>query len=978
MPPKRKSVKRKVTSSSTPLIATSNDLSPAPPPAVPPAKRQKRVYEIAAVPKVLTRTRNGSTRSSSHAPTPVIASASESVTENGISLATGGSEHGLKKSSLPPVSTVSSIPLVSTLPESSTTSNINATEGPSSKLGTVQNLDLPTSDEPSDASESFQTLTAGKNIQNAEPALLSSHVQPSTATANGSSASSTPSKRTPSRRPPIFADAMRREESAGTAQDGTREDNSAVQSSVADVVPLTTQQQVQIDQKNAQLRDLMLKRMQQDRAQLRAQQAATTTAISKSATSTPGTSTAKANVTGRTISSSLFDIRANTVKKPTIPQGSTGPSIQRADPGEAAAQRERAAKREVLLGRLKEIEKEIKVLAEQEAQASRRMGANVNDSSPNLAQCHAQPSMQKPSSQSPKQETSDSNLLEPDDPLMAAGFTSQLPMNETQRSATERAEAFKQLLEQHRMEISLGLRKDSPYFPARQGVTAKLEEAASGNAIPSPSVLAAPQSTVSPLFQTSQMCALSPYHQMHPYAYPASYDISGPSSAVASNPRLSTSPNAVTGSLPPYGQPSASAPPTSALLAELARLTGSIAPSHAGTSNTAGLGSMAPYPPSITAFGQYTASPFAGYVFPQMSSSMSAAGPFTGSQTATTKNELPYNPPTSSDTPASILYYTSIVKPETPAMTYPLVEPLDKGKGRAKSPIKTKSSRAPKKSAEPAEKRPAKKRNKCPVAVADRAERVKEQRMFMVHRERDLENLRETCSVLGSTGNVYTVEFGQVPSCTCPDYFKGNHCKHIIFVALKVMRISETSDLWYQKAYLRSELEEIFAKAPVNQFNSAQASADVQKAFRQHMGLEPASAEESKEKDAGDDLRDDEGKRKPVEGDECPICADEMADGGRGANELVYDLGAGGCGKVEGLQSKQGKKATCVYCRHAWADTAAGGKGKGTSMDMKEGYMNMADLAGISKRRDTSTYYHGPMKGKKRWESRYGEDDDDW
>jgi hypothetical protein len=34
-----------------------------------------------------------------------------------------------------------------------------------------------------------------------------------------------------------------------------------------------------------------------------------------------------------------------------------------------------------------------------------------------------------------------------------------------------------------------------------------------------------------------------------------------------------------------------------------------------------------------------------------------------------------------------------------------------------------------------------------------------------------------------------------------------------------------------------------------------------------------------------------------VEGDECPICADEMIDGGQGANELVYDVGAGGCGK---------------------------------------------------------------------------------
>lgn len=35
-------------------------------------------------------------------------------------------------------------------------------------------------------------------------------------------------------------------------------------------------------------------------------------------------------------------------------------------------------------------------------------------------------------------------------------------------------------------------------------------------------------------------------------------------------------------------------------------------------------------------------------------------------------------------------------------------------------------------------------------------------------------------SVLGATGNVYTVEIGRHPHCTCPDHMKGNICKHIL------------------------------------------------------------------------------------------------------------------------------------------------------------------------------------------------------
>ena len=57
-------------------------------------------------------------------------------------------------------------------------------------------------------------------------------------------------------------------------------------------------------------------------------------------------------------------------------------------------------------------------------------------------------------------------------------------------------------------------------------------------------------------------------------------------------------------------------------------------------------------------------------------------------------------------------------------------------------------------------------------------------RMFVIERTREgTEEVPEEVIVMaGSTGNLYDVVIGLEPSCTCPDYMNGNHCKHIIYV----------------------------------------------------------------------------------------------------------------------------------------------------------------------------------------------------
>jgi len=71
---------------------------------------------------------------------------------------------------------------------------------------------------------------------------------------------------------------------------------------------------------------------------------------------------------------------------------------------------------------------------------------------------------------------------------------------------------------------------------------------------------------------------------------------------------------------------------------------------------------------------------------------------------------------------------------------------------------------------------------------------------------------REDIAVVGSTGNIYTVTIGLIPTCTCPDSLKGNECKHKVYVLHTVLKAPER--LQYQRALLTSELLEIFTHAP--------------------------------------------------------------------------------------------------------------------------------------------------------------------
>ncbi|KAL4068101.1 hypothetical protein J3A83DRAFT_4359910 [Scleroderma citrinum] len=274
-------------------------------------------------------------------------------------------------------------------------------------------------------------------------------------------------------------------------------------------------------------------------------------------------------------------------------------------------------------------------------------------------------------------------------------------------------------------------------------------------------------------------------------------------------------------------------------------------------------------------------------------------------------------------------------------------------KGKGKSADGTQTLEKP-------EKRGAIMKKKCPQSILERVDRVMSQRFFMINRRREPNKLREEFSVLGSTGNVYTVMIDKIPSCNCPDASKGNHCKHIVGFYI-LLQVPQTSHVWYQKALLTSELADIFAAAP-----PAPNSVASQRVREAYARATEKTASQCKQSSSAKGPR-----RQPTQEDDCPICYECMH--GAADTTLVW---CETCGNAVHKQcfaewaKSSPHNLTCVFCRSSWIDPSVSkGKGKayagntGARARSSEGYLNLAAVAGLSGYRDTSTYYQGPRHG---------------
>lgn len=231
------------------------------------------------------------------------------------------------------------------------------------------------------------------------------------------------------------------------------------------------------------------------------------------------------------------------------------------------------------------------------------------------------------------------------------------------------------------------------------------------------------------------------------------------------------------------------------------------------------------------------------------------------------------------------------------------------------------------------------------------------QRLTVLSRERTGtdEAPRERVNIAGSTGNVYTVSVGLQPSCNCPHAMKGNQCKHIIYIMLRVLKAQE--HIAYQLALTASELRELIKNAP------------------------PIPGVETDGKDGTE--KEGESNRKPIEG-ECPICYDDLGD----KEATVYCKSSCGNNVHKDCMQKwvamSRGKATCPYCRAKWAEDS-GFQGKLGSIDTsglarnEDGYVNVAGQLGLTGERDYSSY-HQPWVRQNRYggrrRGRYGYDYD--
>ncbi|CEJ61984.1 hypothetical protein PMG11_10500 [Penicillium brasilianum] len=291
----------------------------------------------------------------------------------------------------------------------------------------------------------------------------------------------------------------------------------------------------------------------------------------------------------------------------------------------------------------------------------------------------------------------------------------------------------------------------------------------------------------------------------------------------------------------------------------------------------------------------------------------------------------------------------------SPAMQRVSASPVTPAKGSPKrkagdahgpgegSPTPKSSKASPTKRARPApviikyhgsESRARSWRDSPPDSHLDRVDRINASRMFIVGQQiRETDEVPEFYfDIVGSTGNIYKVKIGKLPSCDCPDalFRARGECKHIIYVLLKAL--NARPELRYQISFVPSELREMYEGSLMSMF-------------------EGNSTED----------HDHDGKRKPLEG-ACPICfmdfeaKDKTVWCQTGCGNNVHEV----CFKkwASVSLSSQGS-IRCVYCRTNWPTPGSNPNVENLRKNGtigREGYVNVAEQFGLSPKRVSSVY----------------------
>jgi len=189
--------------------------------------------------------------------------------------------------------------------------------------------------------------------------------------------------------------------------------------------------------------------------------------------------------------------------------------------------------------------------------------------------------------------------------------------------------------------------------------------------------------------------------------------------------------------------------------------------------------------------------------------------------------------------------------------------------------------------------------------ILSRLERALQQRLYLIRHERHGDGLGARFAVLGNTGNVYEVNLGLLPTCTCVDFvMKKKPCKHLLFVWLRVLKKRTSNPLVWQQALVASEVKS--AVDPL--FSSSKrtlptADKKVLCAFGRTLSSSPPR-----------------GRRKNV-GEDCPICFEATTAKDEKSGLLTFCQSCGINGHAECIQlwrkasSRTVLAGTCPVCR---------------------------------------------------------------
>lgn len=170
--------------------------------------------------------------------------------------------------------------------------------------------------------------------------------------------------------------------------------------------------------------------------------------------------------------------------------------------------------------------------------------------------------------------------------------------------------------------------------------------------------------------------------------------------------------------------------------------------------------------------------------------------------------------------------------------------------------------------------------------------------------------------VLGSTGNVYRVSLTSTGNrCACLDFAKGGGvCKHLLFVMLRVLKLSREDHRVWQTALTASELQPLLAS-----LREGQAGTD-------DLAPEKAVLRGYRAATVGIEAH----KVQPLPA-ECPICFEEISEGATASYAVDSTKSAVACGSCghhlhndchKRWAESSSKGSTCPLCRSPW-DTSA-------------------------------------------------------